>query len=202
MKRFFVLLLLTAVMTVTACGGADVPAGETQMSEETVDTEAPVSNAEESTTSWHETEEETKPENSIPGFDSDQVVLSFWILSDVHYGYSDQKSKLTAALNFINDRSPYGIDALLFAGDILNDRQANEIAGFQDVIDDYVSQEIPIFICFGPTHDLRDSTEKADRERISKRLDIRSLEYHILEQYACELQHTCRRIYHKDALSA
>ena len=102
--------------------------------------------------------EEVTPE-MIEGFDTENIELSFWVLSDVHYGYLDQDSKLRASLEFINSNSPYGNDLIIVAGDILNSQNTIEVTGFRDAFDAVISSDIPVFGCLGPTHDIGESYE-------------------------------------------
>ena len=51
-------------------------------------------------------------------FDENNIVLSFGAVSDTHIGREGQMDKLRTAMNILNARTDFGLDAFLIVGDI------------------------------------------------------------------------------------
>ena len=161
MKNILLVLLIVAAIAVfAAC----------EVTNETTVTETDKPETAETGKSTEEVKQEM-----IEGFDTENVVLSFWVLSDVHYGYLDQDSKLRTSLEFINSNSPYGNDLILVAGDILNSQKTTEVTGFRDAFDAVISSDIPVFGCLGPTHDIGESYESDTASTRGRRIIYKKL---------------------------
>lgn len=91
-------------------------------------------------------------------FDENNIVLSFGAVSDTHIGREGQMDKLRTAMNILNARTDFGLDAFLIVGDItdmaghlLDD---TEIKLFKQVIEEGRGIETSILYVLG-NHDLK-----------------------------------------------
>lgn len=89
-------------------------------------------------------------------FDTENIVLSFAAMSDLHIGGKNQPEKLAKAINLLNKRVKPGLDALLFAGDLTDltgyKVQEDEIKIFKKVIDENRDKNTSILYVLG-NHD-------------------------------------------------
>lgn len=118
-------------------------------------------------------------------FDHNNIVLTFSAMSDIHIGGDGQDIKLSNALNILNKRAKFGIDAFLFAGDLTNTsghyQDPKEISKFRDIVKKHLGKDTAVVYCLGVNHDHLSEGIEAQRELFEKTFGSRFYSKDILD---------------------
>ncbi len=161
-KIAFFLSFLLGISTLTACVK---PAGGTEVS----DNSSVVSNAESYEISDTESSEETSDAEIK---DLNKVVLRFAAMSDIHLGgsaseaeYKRFKQSLDFMYEFAAEQSYKNFDLLLVAGDMTNHGYDNELAAFQNIVDEKLKEGTEKLFIMGNHEFYNDDTSDTAQQR-------------------------------------
>lgn len=107
-------------------------------------------------------------------FDESKLLLQFAAVSDLQYGYSSNRphadtgergvSCLRQLQALAQKYTSKGLDAVLFAGDLINNAKASQVEGFKEVYEAVLNPaEVPFIFCLG-NHDVRSGKHYTKQE--------------------------------------